>query len=80
MFDYKNLRPVEYNVNQAYTWQTNSYILKTLETTEKGLRNVQKLTIKTPDKPHQSRFGVFIVNFEHFSEFFLVFQLLTLIK
>ena len=35
-----------------------------------------KLTIKTPER----RSGVFIVNFEHISHFFLLFLLLTLSK
>ena len=37
-----------------------------------------KLTIKIPERRHWRRSGVFIVNFEHISYLFLVFQLLTL--
>ena len=37
-----------------------------------------KLTIKTPERPHWSRSGVIIVNFEHISHLALVFLLLTL--
>ena len=37
-----------------------------------------KLTIKTPERRHWPRSGVFIVNFEHTSHFALVFLLLTL--
>ena len=37
-----------------------------------------KLTIKTPERRQWSRFGVFIVNFEHISHLVLVFLLLTL--
>ena len=37
-----------------------------------------KLTIKTPERRHWRRFGVFIVNFEHNSHLVLVFLLLTL--
>ena len=37
-----------------------------------------KLTIKTPERCHWRRSGVFIVNFEHISHLFLVFLLLTL--
>ena len=32
-----------------------------------------KLAIKTPERRHQHRFGVFVVNFEHFSHLALVF-------
>ena len=37
-----------------------------------------KLTIKTPERRHKRRSGVFIVNFEHISHLVLVFLLLTL--
>ena len=37
-----------------------------------------KLTIKTPERHHWPRSGVFIVNFEHILHLFLVFLLLTL--
>ena len=37
-----------------------------------------KLTIKTPERRHWRRSGVFIVNFEHMSHLVLVFLLLTL--
>ena len=37
-----------------------------------------KLTIKTPERHKWCRSGVFIVNFEHISQFVLVFLLLTL--
>ena len=39
-----------------------------------------KLTIKTPERRHLRRSGVFIVNFEHISHLVLVFLLLTLNK
>ena len=39
-----------------------------------------KLTIKTPERHQRRRSGVFIVNFENISHFFLVFLLLTLNK
>ena len=39
-----------------------------------------KLTIKTPERRHSHRYGVFIVNFEQILHDFLVFPLLTLIK
>ena len=37
-----------------------------------------KLTIKTPEQRHWRRSGVFIVNCEHISHFFLVLLLLNL--
>ena len=37
-----------------------------------------KLTIKTPERRHWHRSGVFIVNFEHILQLVLVFLLLTL--
>ena len=37
-----------------------------------------KLTIKTPERRHWRRSGVFIVNFEYISHLVLVFLLLTL--
>ena len=37
-----------------------------------------KLIIKTPERRHWGRSGVFIVNFEHTSHLALVFLLLTL--
>ena len=37
-----------------------------------------KLAIKTPERRHWRRSGVFIVNFEHISQLVLVFLLLTL--
>ena len=37
-----------------------------------------KLTVKAPEKRYERRSGVFIVNFEHISQLFLVFLLLTL--
>ena len=38
-----------------------------------------KLTLKTPERRHwRRRSGVFIINFKHISNFFLVFLLLTL--
>ena len=37
-----------------------------------------KLTIKTPERRHWRRSGVFIDNFEHISHFVLVFLFLTL--
>ena len=45
----------------------------TIETIEKG----EKLLVKAPERRNWCRFGVFIVNFEHSSNLFLVFQLLA---
>ena len=39
-----------------------------------------KLTVRTLERYHWRRSGVFIVNFEHISHLVLVFPLLTLIK
>ena len=39
-----------------------------------------KVTIKTPERPHWRRSGVFNVNFGHASQQFLVFLLLNLNK
>ena len=39
-----------------------------------------KLTMKTPERRHWLRSGVFIVNFGHISHLFLIFLLLTLNK
>ena len=39
-----------------------------------------KLTIKLPERRHWCRSGVFIVNFEHISQVFLMFLMLTLDK
>ena len=35
-----------------------------MEALEKGLKYVQKLTIKSPERHHGCRFGVFLVNSE----------------
>ena len=49
----------------------------TIETLEKVC---SKLTVKTPERRHWRRSGIFIVNFNHISHFFLEFLLLTLNK
>ena len=38
-----------------------------IETLEQGVKYVQKLTIKTPERHYWRRFGDIIVNFEHIS-------------
>ena len=59
----------------------NIYLFKVNNrNTRKMHKKCSKLTRKTPDRRQWRRFSVFIVNLEHISHFFLVFQLLTLIK
>ena len=48
--------------------------------TRKRCEMCSKLTIKTPERCHRRRSGVFIVNFEHILHHFLVFLLLILNK
>ena len=43
--------------------------------TRKTCKICSKLTMKTPERRHLHRSGVFIVNFEHISHLFLVFLL-----
>ena len=45
----------------------------------KGCQICEKVIIKTPER-RQLHPGIFIVNFEHISHLFLVFQLVTLDK
>ena len=59
------------------TQQTFVYSKSAIETLEKVVKTRSELTIKTPEQRHWRRFGVFIVNFEHISQFLLVFLLLT---
>ena len=46
--------------------------------TSKNCEICSKLTIQTPEQRQRGRSGVFIVNFEHISQLFLAFLLLTL--
>ena len=56
----------------------NIYLLKVNNrNTRKRCEICSKLTIKTPEQRQWRRSGVFNVNFEHISHFFLVFLLLT---
>ena len=56
-----------------------NYILKVNNRNTRARCEIySKLTIKTPERRHWRRSGVFIVNFEHISELVLVFLLLTL--
>ena len=59
------------------TQQTFVYSKSAIETLEKVVKTCSELTIKTSEQRHWRRFGVFIVNFEHISQFLLVFLLLT---
>ena len=60
-----------------YSEVKNSITKITMEPLEQS-EICSKLTIKTPEQRHWRRYGVFIVNFEHISHFFLVLLLLTL--
>ena len=56
----------------------NIYLFKVINrNTRKRSEICSKLTLKTPER-HLGPSGVFVVNFEHISDFFLVFLLLTL--
>ena len=48
--------------------------------TRKRCEICSKLTIKTPERRQWRHSGVFVINFEHISQFFLVYLLLTLNK
>ena len=54
------------------------YLFKVHKNTRTRCETCSKMTIKTPERRHWSRSGVFIVNFEHISLLVLVFLLLTL--
>ena len=49
----------------------------TIETLGKGVECLE-LTIKVPERRHLGHFGVAFVEFEHISNLFLLFLLLTL--
>ena len=58
---------------------TNKYTLKVNKgKSRKWCETCLKLTINTPERRYCSRSGVFIVNFDMFHIFFLLFLLLTL--
>ena len=55
------------------------YLFKVNDINTRARREIcSKLTIKTPERRHWRRFGVFIVNFEHILHLALVFLLLNL--
>ena len=64
--------------SNATTQPTFTCSKLTIETLEQGVKYVQKLTIKTPERHHRRFSGFFIVNFERISHLALVFLMLTL--
>ena len=65
---------------QAVNYFCKSFIIKINNRHTKKCDTCLKVTIKTPERRHWRRSGVFIVNFEHISHLFSVFLLLTLNK
>ena len=66
---------------EPFLFPTYIYLFKVNNrNTRKKCEIFSKLTIKTPERHQRRRSGVFIVNFENISHFFLVFLLLTLNK
>ena len=62
-------------------YTANIYLFKfNNRSTKKSCEIRSELTIKTPERRQWRRSGVFIVNFEHISQLFLVFLLLNLNK
>ena len=68
------------NTTLMFSQLTFTCSKSSIETLELCVKYVQKLTIRTEEQCQWGRFGVFIVNFEHISQLFLVFLLLTLSK
>ena len=69
------------NINLIrYTQLTFICSKSTKKNTRKWCEICSKLTIKTQERRHWCRSSIFIVNFEHISQFFLMFSLLTLNK
>ena len=64
-----------------YTNPVSIYLFKVNnKNTKTKCENCSKVTVKAPERRQWQRFGVFIVNFEQISLFYLVFPLLTLNK
>ena len=62
-----------------HSYPTNMYLFKVkYRNTRSRCKICSKLTIKTPERHHLRRSGIFIVNFEHIPHILLVFLLLTL--
>ena len=75
----ENVSPFLGSINLRYPLPAVIYLLKVNnKNTRTKCEICSKLTIKTPERRHWRRFGVFIVNFEHISHLFQVFPLLTL--
>ena len=72
MIDKFWMQPLRNNPDNIYLFKVNN------RNFGKWCEICSKLTIKTPERRHWRRFGVFIVNFEHISHLSLVFLLLTL--
>ena len=73
------------NLHEVFLFKQNIpakiYLFKVINgNTRKRCEICSRLAIKTPERRHWRRSGVFIVNFEHISHLFLLFLLLTLNK
>ena len=67
------------NLSNASTDPAKNHLHKVNNrNTRKSYEIYSKLTVKTPERRHRSRFGVFSVNLEHISDLFLLFLQLTL--
>ena len=75
----ENVSPFLGSINLRYPLPAVIYLLKVNnKNTRTKCEICSKLTIKTPERRHWRRFGVFIVNFEHISHLPQLFPLLTL--
>ena len=64
------------SLSTRFIYPANKYLFKfNNRNIRKRCERCSKLTIRTPERRHWSRSGVFIVNFEHLSHLFLVFLL-----
>ena len=64
---------------KTITYPAGNYMFKVnIRNTRARCEICSKLTIKTPERCHWRRSGVFIVNLEHISHLVLVFLLITL--
>ena len=60
---------------EVATYTIGIYLLKgNYRNTRKRCETCSKLTIKTPERRHWRRSGVFIVNFEHISHLGFIFN------
>ena len=68
-------------IRSINSYPTNIYFFKVCNRNTRNRCELRSnLTMKTPEKRYWRRSGVFNVNFEHISQFFLVFLLLILNK